>query len=63
MPFHLHAGYADGLPAEPPTFATAVPNWSPGDPIRLGNGRTLRVVEVRPGSKLDSDPVLVVERA
>jgi hypothetical protein len=31
----------DGAPAEPPTFATAVPNWSPGDVIPLGH-RALR---------------------
>jgi hypothetical protein len=27
---------ADGAPADPPTFATAVPNWSLSDTIPLG---------------------------
>jgi hypothetical protein len=49
----------DGTPAEPTTLDAAVPNWSPGDPIQLGQ-RTLRVVEVRPVSGPLDDPVLVV---
>jgi hypothetical protein len=49
----------DGTPADPPTLNTAVPNWRPSDTIRLGNGRTLRVIDVRPGGD-DDDPVLVV---
>jgi hypothetical protein len=49
MPFTFTLEYPDGSPAEPPTFATAVPNWSPGDAIPLGSGRTLRVTDVRPG--------------
>ena len=36
----------DGAPAEPPTFPTAVPNWSPGDEIPLGH-RALRVIGKR----------------
>jgi hypothetical protein len=36
----------DGAPAEPPTFATAGPNWRAGDTISLGH-RTLRVVGTR----------------
>jgi hypothetical protein len=53
--------HEDGSPAEPPTLASAVPNWSPGDTIPLGGNRSLRVVEVRPGSEPDGDPLLVVE--
>jgi hypothetical protein len=30
-----------------PTLTSAVPNWSSGDTIPLGAGRTLRVVDVR----------------
>jgi hypothetical protein len=48
-----------GLPAEPPTLSSAVPNWSPGDCIYLGP-RTLRVVAKRDDDD-DSPPVLVVE--
>jgi hypothetical protein len=51
----------DGTPADPPTFKSAVPNWSPGDSIPLGGSRTLRVIAVRPGQQPDDDPVLVVE--
>ena len=50
----------DGTPADPPTLRTAVPNWSAGDTIPLGRDRTLRVVEIRPGSDAEDDPVLVV---
>jgi hypothetical protein len=36
----------DGGPAEPPTFATTVPNWSLGDVIPLGR-RATRVIGKR----------------
>jgi hypothetical protein len=51
----------DGVPAEPPTLATAVPNWKPGDTIPLGR-RTLRVVGIR-DVDADQPPVLVIEEA
>jgi hypothetical protein len=63
MAFTFRLENPDGSPADRPTFATAVPNWSPGDMIPLGSARTLRVIEVRPGPEPDSDPVLVVEIA
>ena len=50
----------DGTPADPPTLKTAVPNWTAGDVIQLGRGRTLRVVQVRADAD-DETPVLVVE--
>ena len=50
----------DGTPADPPTFTTAVPNWSPGDTIPLGRGTVLRVVAVR-DDDADQPPTLVVE--
>jgi hypothetical protein len=53
----------DGTPADPPTLRTAVPDWRSGDTIPLGPGRTLRVIEARPGTEPDEDPVLVVETA
>ena len=59
MAFSVRA--RDGLPADPPTLATAVPNWKPGDTIPLG-GRTLRVVDVR-DDEADEPPVLIVEEA
>jgi hypothetical protein len=40
----------DGVPAEPPTLSSAVPNWRRGDTIPLG-GKTLRVVEIRETTK------------
>jgi hypothetical protein len=52
-----------GTPADPPTLQAAVPNWSAGDTIPLGPGRTLRVVEIRPGEDDGEAPVLVVETA
>jgi hypothetical protein len=57
--FRLEA--ADGVPADPPTHATAVPNWRPGDTIPLGR-RTLRVVGRR-DDDADQPPVLIVEDA
>ena len=50
----------EGVPADPPTFESAVPNWRPGDVIPLGRGRTLRVVGTR-DDDADQPPVLVVE--
>jgi hypothetical protein len=50
-----------GLPAEPPTLSSAVPNWRAGDTIPLGR-RTLRVVDVR-DEDADQPPVLVVVEA
>jgi hypothetical protein len=48
----------DGAAADPPTLASAVPNWALGNTIPLGQ-RTLRVI-----GKRDDDagqpPVLVV---
>jgi hypothetical protein len=34
-------------------FATAVPNWKPGDTIQLGGGESYRVVDVRPHPELN----------
>jgi hypothetical protein len=59
MAFLFRLETEDGLPAEPPTFATAVPNWRTGDTIPLGH-RTLRVVGLR-DEDADQPPVLVVE--
>ena len=49
----------EGVPAEPPTLASAVPNWKAGDMIPLGS-RSLRVVAIR-DDDADQPPVLVVE--
>jgi hypothetical protein len=45
--FTFRLEHVDGTPADPPTLHTVVPNWSPGDTIPLGPGRTLRVIDVR----------------
>jgi hypothetical protein len=50
---------ADGTPAEPSSFSSAVANWTPGETIHFGH-RTLRVVAVRDDDP-DRPPVLVVE--
>jgi hypothetical protein len=54
---------AEGVPADPPTLRSAVPNWRVGDVIPLGRDRVLRVIDTRPGRDPDEDPVLVVETA
>jgi hypothetical protein len=59
MAFLFRLETRDGTPADPPTFATAVPNWRPGHTIPLGR-RSLRVIEVR-DVDADKPPVLVVE--
>jgi hypothetical protein len=48
MAFPFKLELRDGVPADPPTMQSAVPNVRPGDTIPLGASRTLRVVEVRP---------------
>ena len=58
MAFLFRLETTDGVPAEPPTLTTAVPNWRSGDTIPLGR-RTLRVVSVR-DDDADQPPVLVV---
>jgi hypothetical protein len=63
MAFTFKLEKEDGTPADPPTFRTAVPTWSPGDTIALGQDRTLCVIEIRPGSDPDDEPVLVVDQA
>jgi hypothetical protein len=63
MAFMFKLRLEDGTPADPPTLETAVPNWRSGDTIPLGPGRTLRVIETRPGTESDADGVLVVEPA
>ena len=59
MAFLFKLETAEGVPAEPPTLASAVPNWRAGDTIPLGQ-RTLCVVRVR-DDDADQPPVLVVE--
>lgn len=61
MAFTFKLEQEDGAPADPPTFHTAVPMWSPGDTIPLGRDRALRVVRAEFAAELDHDPVLVVE--
>jgi hypothetical protein len=57
--FAFRPEQVDGTPADPPMVKVSVPNWSPGDTIALGAGRSLRVVQVRPGDP-DENPTLVV---
>jgi hypothetical protein len=37
---------ADGEPNDPAVFVTAIPNWSVGEIITVGNGEKLRVVRI-----------------
>ena len=55
MPFEFRLELTDGEPADPPTFATNVPSWAPGDQIFIRPGLVYRVTNTREG-------VLVVER-
>jgi len=57
--FAFRLEQVDGSPADPPTVSVSVPNMEPGDTISLGRGRSLRVVQVRPGDE-DENPTLVV---
>jgi hypothetical protein len=59
MAFLFRLETTNGAAAEPPTLASAVPNWSSGDMIPLGR-RTLLVLDVR-DDDADEPPVLVVE--
>jgi hypothetical protein len=59
MAFLFKLETEDGLPVEPPTLSTAVPNWRAGDTIPLGH-RMLRVLRLR-DDDADQPPVLVVE--
>jgi hypothetical protein len=57
--FQFRLETPDGEPADPPTLASAVPNWKAGDTIPLGR-RMLRVVAIR-DEDADQPPVLIVE--
>jgi hypothetical protein len=59
MAFLFKLETADGVPAEPRTLTSAVPNWRSGDTIPLGR-KTLRVLDIR-DDDADQPPVLVVE--
>ena len=61
--FTFRLEHEDATPADPPTLHTVVPTWQAGDTIPLGADRSLRVIEIRPGSHADDSPVLVVEPA
>jgi hypothetical protein len=61
MAFLFSLETAEGMPAEPATLNTAVPNWRAGDTIPLGK-RSLLVVALR-DDDADRPPVLVVEDA
>jgi hypothetical protein len=59
MAFLFRLETRDGVSAEPPTLSSAVPNWSSGDTIPLGQ-RTLRVVGVC-DDEADQPAALIVE--
>ena len=61
MAFLFRLETTDGAAAEPPTLASAVPNWKAGDLVPLGK-RTLRVVGTR-DDDADQPPILIVEEA
>jgi hypothetical protein len=59
MAFLFKVETTDGLPAEPPTLSSAVPNWRAGDTIPPGS-KTLRVLGLR-DDDADQPPVLIVK--
>jgi hypothetical protein len=61
MAFEFRLEHDDGTPADPPTLKAAVPTGEVATRIALGRDRMLRVVETRPGTEPDEDPVRVVE--
>jgi hypothetical protein len=61
--FHFKLETADGAPADPPTFQSAIPGWAAGDAITLGAGRRLVVLAVRENESDEEMPVLVVDDA
>jgi hypothetical protein len=61
MAFLFKLETIDGVPADPPTLASAVPNCKAGDLVPLGR-KTLRVVGIR-DEDADQPPVLIVEEA
>jgi hypothetical protein len=61
MAFLFKLETTDGVPAEPPTLSSAVPNSKAGDTIPLG-GKMLRVVGLR-DDDADQPPVLIVKEA
>jgi hypothetical protein len=63
MAFTYKLEHADGTPADPPTFRTAIATWNAGDTIPVRAGLTLRVIATRLAEGFDGDPVsiLVVE--
>jgi hypothetical protein len=60
MTFTFKLEQADGTPAEPPSFRTAVPNWRVGDTMPIKAGRMLHVVGIV-ASYEDEPSILVVE--
>jgi hypothetical protein len=60
MAFLFRLQTRDGAPGGAADLTSAVPNWSSGDTIPLGAGRTLRVVDIR-DDDAEQPPVLVVE--
>jgi hypothetical protein len=61
--FHFKLETADGAPADPPTFQSAIPGWAAGDAITPGAGRRLVVLAVRENESDEEMPVLVVDDA
>jgi hypothetical protein len=59
MAFLFRLKTLDGVPAEPATLNSAVPNWSASDMIHLGK-RTLRVIG-KWDDAADRPPILIVE--
>jgi hypothetical protein len=56
MAFTFRLEHEDGTPADPPVLHTAVPNWSAGDTIPLGETRPSSLSESGPGGLRATTP-------
>jgi hypothetical protein len=63
VPFKFRLELPDGEPADPPSFATGVPKWRPGDTFVAGPNCRYTMLEVRDFPDDEEPGVMVVERA
>jgi hypothetical protein len=51
---------ADGAPADPPTFVSAIPNWRVGDDVRIGAEVRYRIIGLQQADE-EEPPTWIVE--
>jgi hypothetical protein len=60
MTFSFEMILANGAPADPPTFVSAIPNWGVGDDVRIGAEVRYRIVGMQQAGE-DEPPTWIVE--